>query len=276
MPDELVPVATFVKPAEAAAARCALEAQGIACFLKDENLIAMNWLLGNAVGYIQLLVAEPDAERARSLLDTPYDDWPESAQGETWKCQQCGEEVDYRSGHCPQCGVARHPDDPDNHSHGAAVRELLQARDEAPHQAQNPYAAPRAETVPSDGDQGKDHAADDEGPRARCPECGRSRMAVCPFCRTSGATFRGANLSLDEQSADEPELLICPTCDEPFEASYLRRCEWCGHDFGAGIEVPAVMQTMSKEGPNWRVILVGLCGVAIIAGMIAYFAALLS
>ncbi|HVX09603.1 MAG TPA: DUF2007 domain-containing protein [Pirellulales bacterium] len=274
MPAELIPVATFVKPAEAVAARCALEAQGITCFLKDENLVAMNWLYGNAVGYVKLLVAEPDAERALTLLETPYDDWPTSAQPETWKCRQCGEEVENRSDRCTQCGTPRHPEDAVGHSHSAAVRDLLRARDESAEQDKNPYASPRADVARAD-DKTDGRAADDEGPRARCPECGRPRMAVCPFCETSGTTFRGAN-PLDEGSMEEPSLLICSLCDEPFEASYLRRCEWCGHDFGAGLEVPAVMQTVSRDAPNWRVFLVGICGVAIIVGLITYFAMLLS
>lgn len=106
-----------------------------------------------------------------------------------------------------------------------------------------------------------------------CPKCERPRLAVCPYCETSSSEmpqgdprYGGQSFTEllatenDEQTGatskccgkgnccaeDEPgdtglqptALLICPTCDEPFEARYLRRCEWCGHDFGEGLEVP--------------------------------------
>ena len=70
-------------------------------------------------------------------------------------------------------------------------------------------------------------------------------------------------------------MLICPTCDEPFDASYLRVCEWCGHDFGSGVEAPQILPNMPVEVLNWRVWLVGLGGVAVVSGLVIYFAAIL-
>jgi uncharacterized protein YbaR (Trm112 family) len=101
-------------------------------------------------------------------------------------------------------------------------------------------------------------------------------MAVCPYCKTSGTRFRSADLFQVDAARDEPEMLICPTCDEPFDAAYLRVCEWCGHDFGSGLEVPQIVAELPTEASNWRVWLVGLAGVAVVAGLMFYFAAILS
>lgn len=111
---------------------------------------------------------------------------------------------------------------------------------------------------------------------ARCPSCEKPRTAICPFCQTSGSQFRAADALDQAEPADAgPLLLLCPTCDEPFQDAYLRRCEWCGHDFGVGLEAPPVIATLDVEPMNWRVMVAGMAGVAIIGGLLAYFALLL-
>ncbi|HVA48359.1 MAG TPA: hypothetical protein VNH11_18475 [Pirellulales bacterium] len=280
MPDELLPVATFVKPAEAMAARLALETQGITCFLKDENIVSMDWLLGNAVGYVKLVVRASDALRAREVLDTHFDDWPSFTQGPTWKCPQCGEEAEKRFDKCPHCGTAR----PSNRQATAGPNEekefiqSLRNRDEAQRQAGNPYAPPRSEAaaveIPgAEADVNTDDVAEGQ---ARCPACGRTRVAVCPFCRTTGTRFRAADMMEMDDANEEPALLICPTCDEPFEPAYLRRCEWCGHDFGTGIEPPEIVRPLQTEPLNGRVLLAIAGGLAMVAAIVVYFAVLLS
>lgn len=106
-----------------------------------------------------------------------------------------------------------------------------------------------------------------------CPGCGRPRTALCPFCQTGGQGFRtaDANCGVD---GEEPAWLICPECDEPFEGGYLRRCEWCGHDFGEGLETPPVIAPPNVEPMNWRVAVVGLAVVVIISVILTYFALL--
>lgn len=117
-----------------------------------------------------------------------------------------------------------------------------------------------------------------------CPECGARRLTRCAFCGTSGADFPPADanpgdlLDLPTPSADalsrcdcgpggcgahevEAEnvaaesvvpLLLCPTCDEPFHPQYLRRCEWCGHEFPDGAENPSTEERI-QEPFNWRI-----------------------
>jgi hypothetical protein len=110
---------------------------------------------------------------------------------------------------------------------------------------------------------------------ASCPNCDRPRMAICPVCETAGNDFPAADSPAYGLENDEPALLICPTCDEPFEPGYLRRCEWCGHDFGRGIEPSRPVDGTPREPMNARVIAILLLIICSIAGLFAYFAILL-
>ncbi len=81
-----------------------------------------------------------------------------------------------------------------------------------------------------------------------CPGCARPRQTVCPVCETAGSNFKvGTDPDRDDATDDHTDRwddapganqVICPTCDESFAPKYLRRCEWCGHDFLTGIEPP--------------------------------------
>lgn len=267
MPDELLPVATFVRPSEAAAAKTALEAEGILCFFKDENIISMDWLLGNAVGYVKLLVPAADVERARALLDAPFH-WPAEVAPTTRKCQQCGEEIDVGLSHCGQCGAPRQSPDADK-DEAAFVERLRNESERQKRQETNPYLAPQS------GESTAEQDAFDRPVGALCPGCGRGRVAICPYCRTTGSNFAPADTISIDASAGEPPLVICPTCDEPFPPQYLRRCEWCGHDFGTGAEPPQIVRPSEREPVNWRVGVASILGIAVIAAIIAYFAILL-
>ena len=270
MSKDLLPIATFLNAAQANAAKLALEAEGIDCSLKDENVVGMYSVAAGALGYIKLLVPAEDAPRARKALDTPFNDWPGFSSAGPWRCRQCGEEMDDRLDRCRHCGAPRHLAQP------PAARELSEAeREEGRRRADNPYASPRA-TEPEPETADEEDRSDDTSGHARCAGCGRARVAVCPFCEESGSRFRAADVLDVERSHGAPHLLICPICDEPFEPSYLRICEWCGHDAGEGIEAPQVVRPLQSEPLNWRVGLVGLAGAAIIAALVMYFARLLS
>jgi Putative prokaryotic signal transducing protein len=65
---ELVIIERFPFVPEAKAARDLLTDQGIPAFLSDERTINVNWLLGNAIGYIKLQVPSDQVEKARSVL----------------------------------------------------------------------------------------------------------------------------------------------------------------------------------------------------------------
>jgi hypothetical protein len=104
-----------------------------------------------------------------------------------------------------------------------------------------------------------------------CPDCRRPRLTVCPFCQTASATFPLADRPPGSAECS-PGLLLCTTCDEPFEPTYLRRCEWCGHDFGDGFEFA---RKPSSAKLNDRVITVVIALAAALVAIFAYFTLLL-
>lgn len=70
----LVTVATFDLMPDAHIALGRLQAEGIECWLADENLVQTDWLYSIAVGGIKLQVRQIDAERAREALSRDYSD----------------------------------------------------------------------------------------------------------------------------------------------------------------------------------------------------------
>ena len=52
-------------------ARAVIESTGIFCFLKDENLVRLDWQVSNFIGGIRLQVAVPDIEAAEAILSQP-------------------------------------------------------------------------------------------------------------------------------------------------------------------------------------------------------------
>ena len=67
----LVTIRQFRDLPEALLAKGSLESAGIECFLRDENLVRLDWFISNFVGGVKLCVKPEDAEKARQLLDQP-------------------------------------------------------------------------------------------------------------------------------------------------------------------------------------------------------------
>jgi hypothetical protein len=65
----LTTVATFQLQAQAELARNALADAGIPAVVADGEVIAMDWLLANAVGGVKVQVRSEDADRAAAVLD---------------------------------------------------------------------------------------------------------------------------------------------------------------------------------------------------------------
>ncbi|HEU5078313.1 MAG TPA: DUF2007 domain-containing protein [Opitutaceae bacterium] len=61
-------VASFGSPMEAQMLRARLEGSGIAAFLRDENMVTLDWLASNAVGGVKVDVPDDDYEKAMELL----------------------------------------------------------------------------------------------------------------------------------------------------------------------------------------------------------------
>src|SRR5262245_22483438 len=69
MADDLVTVATYPFSGSAEMARMRLEAAGIPAFVIDAETVSMNWLFGNAVGWVKVQVAASQAAKASALLE---------------------------------------------------------------------------------------------------------------------------------------------------------------------------------------------------------------
>ncbi len=147
MTRELRSVGTFATPVEADAVRLLLEAEGIRALLADEATVGMNWLLGNAVQGVKVVVADDDFARAmRIVADAASNSADRAAENVTrapWKCSVCGERVPADFGVCWACGASR-DGQPDPEFAIEQAAEPLAAADEEPPAADDD-SAPWAE-----------------------------------------------------------------------------------------------------------------------------------
>jgi hypothetical protein len=108
MADNLVTVKTFQFVPEAEAARMHLEEQGIQSFLADAETVNMDWLLGNALGYVKLQVSSDQAEAAAAILQRIPANRSRSDDGEETtdaaSCLSCGAKLLTDHSVCPSCG----------------------------------------------------------------------------------------------------------------------------------------------------------------------------
>lgn len=85
---DLVTIATFSHAGDAHVLKSRLEAEGIRCFVADEQIINLYWLYCLAVGRVKLQVDEPDAERALDILS---------------RREEVSDFVDVEQPRCPRC-----------------------------------------------------------------------------------------------------------------------------------------------------------------------------
>jgi hypothetical protein len=118
MAGDLVTVGTFQFLPEAEAARLHLESEGIPAFLADAETVNMNWLLGNAIGYIKLQVPRAQAEAARDVLETmrasrSREPAARAESSQAIYCRYCDGELAASESTCPTCGRAIGGDESD-------------------------------------------------------------------------------------------------------------------------------------------------------------------
>jgi hypothetical protein len=68
---KLVAIRQFRDLPEALLAKGCLESAGIECFLRDDNLVRLDWFISNFIGGIKLCVQAEDTDKALTLLDEP-------------------------------------------------------------------------------------------------------------------------------------------------------------------------------------------------------------
>jgi hypothetical protein len=107
MSGQLVIVATFPTPAEAALARQRLERDGIPARLGEEQTGSVFGLTTGALGSVKLLVDSADRERAEAILESTVrrDEQDENAAA-NWVCHECGTDVSADFEVCWSCGTS--------------------------------------------------------------------------------------------------------------------------------------------------------------------------
>ncbi len=96
MPEEMVTIAKFLSLGEAKLAQGKLVSAAISAFVCDENMHAMNWHMGMALGGIRLQVPDSQVVRALEVLE---DFEPEETKGLAEEDDEDAEEVAC----CPEC-----------------------------------------------------------------------------------------------------------------------------------------------------------------------------
>lgn len=71
--DKIITLGSYYDPMLAHIIRTRLEANGIPCFIADENTIGANPLYNQAIGGVKLKIFEHDLEKCRALLATEGD-----------------------------------------------------------------------------------------------------------------------------------------------------------------------------------------------------------
>jgi hypothetical protein len=108
MSTDLVTIQSFEFIQQAEAAKELLEHHGLRAFVVDKNTISMNWLLGNAVGYVKLQVSAAEAETAVALLqerqETPTSRTGAQDDARVTACLACGADIPASRRDCPSCG----------------------------------------------------------------------------------------------------------------------------------------------------------------------------
>ena len=89
---DLATIRRYRDLSEAIVARAVLESAGIFCFLKDENLVRLEWQISNFVGGIRLQVGAADVEAAEAVLAQPV---PDSID--------IPDQPDFKQPRCPRC-----------------------------------------------------------------------------------------------------------------------------------------------------------------------------
>ena len=112
-PNDLVTIGKFYEINSAEVARMHLEAEGIPAYIADATIVSMDWLFGNAVGWIKVQVAAADAERGRALILAARAKLAQSKGNSTseaefaagdMQCLSCGAAMALGVSTCPACG----------------------------------------------------------------------------------------------------------------------------------------------------------------------------
>ena len=87
--EKIVVYQTFTDPIHAHIVKGLLEANGIECFISDENIVSVNPLYSQAVGGVKLNVFEKDVLRINSLLNAGITTEETAVEEQTTNSMMC-------------------------------------------------------------------------------------------------------------------------------------------------------------------------------------------
>jgi hypothetical protein len=100
--ERLVTVRRYRDTSEAIVARSVLQSAGLYCFLRDENLVRLDWQVSNFIGGMSLQVRPEDQAMAEELLSQPVP--PSIEYGAIEHEAGADAQAEYVQPHCPRCG----------------------------------------------------------------------------------------------------------------------------------------------------------------------------
>jgi len=236
------------EPTEIYSAQSVVQAYLLKNLLADQGITAVvsNQLLhgGSGVDMVgtptaaKVVVAAEDAAAAREFAL----DFDERSQDQaTWP----GEPLDYDGSAwptCPQCGAKRTTRCPICETSGTEFTE-----------ADRGFLGELAESA--------------EGAEAG------SSCSCSGSCSPKGEADShgscGTAVSADEAAEEDPEtMLMCSVCDEPFEPTYPKHCEWCDHEFEDGYVIERIVGP--EEIPSRAIAVAVVLGLLMLGGAV-YF-----
>jgi hypothetical protein len=192
----------------------------------------------------RVVVAEADAERARPIA-VRFD--RKLASAAVASDAALPGEVPPAWPRCPACDTPRWTRCPVCHTAGTDFRPA----DEAPLEVLGADAAAQAATSCGCGPEG------------------------CTPSGVAGQEQAAQDAAAADQGEPQParEMLLCPTCDEPFAPQYRRTCQSCGHQFADGYEPDLAEE--SDEPVNVRIIAAFVGMLALLLAIAVYLAFIL-
>jgi hypothetical protein len=102
----LVTIATFIYPHEAAILKSRLESEGISCFMKDENTLQVQPFYTNAIGGAKVQVKDDDVIRANKIVEEYYANMKNANPPEITEEEYMHDDAkdDTKEITCPLCG----------------------------------------------------------------------------------------------------------------------------------------------------------------------------
>jgi predicted RNA-binding Zn-ribbon protein involved in translation (DUF1610 family) len=243
-------------PTEIYSAQSVVQANLLKNLLADQGITAIvaNQLLhgGSGIDLVgtptaaKVVVAAEDAAAAREFAL----DFDERAQKQSsWPGEPIRDELTVWPT-CPQCGAKRTTRCPICETSGTDFTEA--DRGFLGELAESAQSAPTGSSCGCSGSCSSKTDGDSQG--------------------SCGADAGPSEHEIEHEEEDPETMLMCSVCDEPFEPTYPKHCEWCDHVFEDGYVIERIVGP--EEIPSRAIAVAVVLGLLMLGGLI-YFLAIL-